>query len=247
MFKVSSYPFPGTVLCDREQFEDYRQSHSNLLDYRYQFEEKLATKSDIMVDGVCPLTLERTTFKSPITDGEKRANGKIVPAWRNHQTCGRGVHMGDRASAHYALYEAPNSSLGSAAYISDSDALPGVITSYCTGLEQKSWGKLGTDTQTYDTILVINGFEVQPDQNKALELLKEHLVPGGRIVFSVNFHYFDIVSVPIKTENGIYWACGWDLLDRLTATGFKAPKAITFWAPELGYLGPYNFIFTAEK
>jgi hypothetical protein len=38
---------------------------------------------------------------------------------------------------------------------------------------------------------------------------------------------------------------GWDILRRLRAVGFTQAFANVYWSRELGYLGPFNLIFSA--
>ena len=249
MFHSLQYPFPGLILSNRDQFEDYRASHASLLDYRYQYDQNLASKTDVTVQGICPLTLERTTFTSPIAGGAKLDDGRVVPHWRASQICGRGVPYADRATAHYALY-VRRGQLGHCLYFSDTEILSNVIAGRCTSLTRGDIAdlpKLAAGGNTFDTILVVNKIQGQLELNPALTQLRKMLADKGRIVFSANFHYFEPHSSRHDTDGGVYWALGWDFLDRMRNTGMKAAQAVTFWAAETGYLGPFNFLFEATK
>jgi len=99
--KLWNFPFPGLLVSNKNQFDDYRRSHSNLLDYRYALELKLSNTGGkpVRIEGICPLTQMHTTFVSTIPAEDKR----VTPDWREQQFDDRGVGMGDRAVAHFAL------------------------------------------------------------------------------------------------------------------------------------------------
>lgn len=83
----------------------------------------------------------------------------------------------------------------------------------------------------------------------ALEELARVLVPGGRLIFTVPFHFDQSESV-CGMGSGVRHGAnrlGWDLLERLREAGFAESEALLYWSEELGYLGNMNFIFLAVK
>lgn len=246
MFETSQYPFPGVIFTHKDQFEEYRVSHSGLLDNRYKLEQRLVSAEHVIVAGICPLIRQRTEFKTRVKAAAK-TDAPLDIDWRNQQVCSRGLPMGDRALAHYALYNSAKGHLGRIFYVSDKDGLSEILRPYSDSIERGDFAMLRKSERTYDTILIVNQMEHQPDQPDAMRLINARLAEGGQALFHINFHYFDVKSVMQKTDNGIYWATGWDFLHRLAATDFCGGHAVSFWAQDTGYLGPYNFIFCASK
>ena len=244
MPEASQYPFPGVVFTHKDQFDDYRTAHSAVLDHRYKLEQSLAaTHGSVIVAGLCPLTRQPTEFKTPVNMEVKKADGAVDIDWRNYQICSRGLAMADRSLAHYALYNAPEGRLGQVYYASDNDGLINILQPYSGDVERGSLATLFDRQTSYDTILVVNGMERQADQVNALRAIYNRLGDGGQALFYINFHYFDVASVQHKAADMAYWAIGWDFLDQLKAAGFVEAHAVTFWAQDTGYLGPFNFVF----
>ena len=247
MFEASQDPFPGVIFTHKDQFEEYRLSHSGLLDNRYKLEEKLASAGPVSVMGICPLTRQRTEFKTPVKSSARNTDAVLNVDWRNHQVCSRGLPMPDRALAHYAIYNSAVGHLGKVFYLSNHDGLSDILRPYCDSIERGDFATLHASSRNFDTILIVNQMEQQHDQGDTLRLINARLSEGGQALFSINLHYFDAKTVKQKTTNGIYWATGWDFLDRVAATNFHGGHAVNFWSLDTGYLGPFNFIFHAHR
>lgn len=247
MVQSNIYPFPGAALTSLDQFNDYTQSHQNLLDFRYWLEQSLASDKPVVTLGVCPLTRQKTRYISDIDGGEKRADGKYVPEWRHTQRCDNGLTMSERAVGHYATYGTDNGRLGDLLLIGGSTSLSTIMQNFSDSVAHMSLGDAMQSQASYDTVFVMSGLQNEPDYMATLTALLKRLKPEGRIYFYINFHYRDKQSTRQTVNGGAYWALGWDFIESLNHIGFKNMQAVTFWAQELGYLGPFNFLFEAQK
>jgi len=243
--KFWNFPFPGLLISNKNQFDDYRRSHSNLLDYRYALELKLSSTGGkpVRIEGVCPLTQMHTAFVSTVPAGDKR----VTPDWREQQFDDRGVGMSDRAVAHFALYDAPDMGLGRTALVSTRDVLLPILRSRCTSLDYISLPDLWASDKSWDTILVSGQLEHQRDIHAALRAMHSRLTEGGNVYIHCSLHYGETESVLHDLGGRPYWALAWDLMDIFRDSGFANPQAVTFWSQELGYLGPSNLVFFARK
>jgi SAM-dependent methyltransferase len=96
-----------------------------------------------------------------------------------------------------------------------------------------------------------------PPLEAALGEIRRVLVPGGQFVFTVPFRALAARTVPrldglprmaglLPGEaGGEVHELGWDILDLLRGAGFTDARAHLTWSDELGYLGPFNMIFSA--
>jgi len=90
--------------------------------------------------------------------------------------------------------------------------------------------------------------DIQPITS-ALDELARVLMPGGRLIFTVPFHFNQSES-SCAMGTGMRQGAnrlGWDLLERLRQAGFADSEALLYWSEELGYLGNMNFVFLAVK
>jgi len=243
--KFWNFPFPGLVISNKNQFDDYRRSHSNLLDYRYALELKLGNTGGkpVRLEGICPLTLNHSTFVSNVPNGDKRA----TPDWREQQFDDRGVGMGDRAVAHFALYNAAETGPGRTALVSSRSNLVPVLKSFCTSLDALSLPELAVSGKSWDTVLVSGQLEHQGDVHASLRAIHSRLTDGGNLYIHCSLHYGETESVLHDLGGKPYWALAWDIMDIFRDSGFAHPQAVTFWSQELGYLGPSNLVFFARK
>ncbi len=246
MLNSSRFPFPGVSLANREQFENFRAAHSNLLDYRYSYECGLASAEAVVERGLCPITLNQTHFSSQLDGGQPAGQGRIVPDWRNQQVCDNGVDMPDRAVVHFALYNSPESRLGRVLLISNSAAVEALLGPFSTSVDYREFDQI-RERALYDTIFVVNKLEQGVPLYERLSRLYDALAPDGKIYFHHNFHYNSDVSVMREFDGMAFWSIGWDFNEKLLGAGFKNAHAVTFWAPELGYLGAANILFEAKK
>jgi SAM-dependent methyltransferase len=96
-----------------------------------------------------------------------------------------------------------------------------------------------------------------PPLKSALAEIHRALVPGGHFVFTVPFRvnseatssfisHLPLVGGLLPAEFGAeVHEIGWDILESLRKAGFASATAHLYWSEELGYLGPFNFIFSA--
>jgi SAM-dependent methyltransferase len=82
------------------------------------------------------------------------------------------------------------------------------------------------------------------------------LAPGGALVFTVPFRWDRVqtrshvdpravASSPAESPREVH-EIGWDILEMLRTAGFARNRVHSYWSEELGYLGPFNTIFSAE-
>jgi hypothetical protein len=241
---IEMFPFPGVAILNKSQFDEYKESHLAIHDYRYATEQLYVGDKDIVILGFCPLRGVSTRFKSPID--LKKPKTDRTPDWLETQTCEMNIKMAERACAHYAIYDSGGATLGQALVISNSDGLMNVMGPYVSQLDFSSIDALEKNKSKYDTILVSNCISNVQDLQKSLSKLKDRLNVNGKVYITLNFHYNSSTNEKHLVGDMIYWSIGWDFLSQITNVGFKSSQAITFWSQELGYFGPHNFIFEAR-
>jgi hypothetical protein len=97
--------------------------------------------------------------------------------------------------------------------------------------------------RTHHLVLSCDHLHAEPALDSVLVSLREAMLPGAALVMTAPFnaHAADTVAAD-RHQAGVL---GWDILARLSRAGFATPAAHLYWSQEFGYLGPFNFIFSA--
>lgn len=138
------------------------------------------------------------------------------------------------------------------------------------GVRNESLTRLSFADAAFDRMISFDVLEHIPDVEKALRECYRCLRPGGDLLLSVPF----VVSAPetlVRARldaNGAvehllppeyhgdplsadgclcFYHFGWDLLDRLRASGFARAQVLLYWSRELGYLGGEQLQIHAVK
>ncbi|HEX4149039.1 MAG TPA: methyltransferase domain-containing protein [Pirellulales bacterium] len=264
--------FPSVPIGSFDEFEAYRQSNRAQLDGRYLYEVSLASAEPVIArPGSCALCLCATTFSSSTVGGERQPDGRIAPNWREQQYCDCPDNMTQRGRSllHFAL---ANKALQPWMRL----MLFGRPTSFDRGFDplvrsvaktsrlfmagQADDGsatyRLPADDGAFHTIISSDSLQHVPPLAAALAEFHRVLMPGGRFIFTIPFHFMSRETAtrirpgndPLPADiDGEAHAIGWDIIDMLYAAGFDEAHAHTYWSEELGYLGPFKTIFMASR
>jgi hypothetical protein len=278
-FDLSSFGlaphFPATRLESGADFVRFQREQRALLDTRYGYEQGLATRgAELVRPGTCAPCLRPTVFRSSTAQGEKLADGRLVPNWRETMRCDciHGLINRQRALlhfmqvvglpswAHVLLFGPPSAA---DAYVSQAvktvTAAPRLLRSLAAGSDASAMFHLPVETDAVHVAVSQDYLHAVPPLGAALSELCRVLMPGGSFIFTVPFHLTNAQSTPapadVLAEAGDspaeFWggvrSLGWDLLDQLRAAGFRDAAAYCYWSEELGYLGPFNLVFRAVK
>jgi len=138
------------------------------------------------------------------------------------------------------------------------------------GIRNEDLTQLSFANEQLDYILTLDVFEHIPNHQRALVECCRCLKPGGMLFFSVPFNKDaekNVVRAYVSSTGKVIHllppdyhgdllrpeGClcfnnfGWEILDELTANGFKDAKALFYWSRELGYLGGEQVLFVATK
>jgi hypothetical protein len=91
-FDLSSFGlaprFPATRIGSIEEFQVFLKDQRETLDARYGYEQGLGTRAPMLVQqGTCAPCLRPATFTTLTAHGEKTADGRTVPNWREGMRC----------------------------------------------------------------------------------------------------------------------------------------------------------------
>jgi hypothetical protein len=254
---VASLRFPGERFVSQAEFDEYRAANQDQLDARYAYEQEQAGQERRLRPGTCGPCLAPTSFE---THGES-------PDWRDGQVCRCPDRLSHRARAMLHLMEHGTGLdawsrillLGSRspldARLAQGRPAPTRLTrlSYRPhGLALEAKDRVFTHAVAWDTLQRVPPLDIM------LREVKRVLAPSGTFVFTIPFHYRAATTqsrlAEIPRHNGMLPAeygsdihdIGWDILARLREAGFARARAHHYWSDELGYLGPFNMLFTAE-
>ena len=242
---VGVAPFRMTRFHSRMEFEAYLTETEALRGNRWLYEQSLATPNDaVVLSGTCGLCLSSARFTAPTRGGETTGLGR-VPNWREGLVCDCNQRLinRERALMHYLL---DTSSLQPWMRVLGLGLLESLrpmliqlsarLTYQPGPLDTIAIAKPHLGEQGYHLIVSVEQF----GQPGMLSTLASRLVPGGQLVFTAPF---DATGPEPTTKSAV----GWSILDRLCECGFADAQACTYWSEEFGYLGPFNFIFSAVK
>ena len=266
--------FPAVSFLSHAEFDSYCEQNSALDDARYAHELELATRDAAMMrDGTCAPCLRQTNFTAATQGGETQPDGRILPNWREQMTCdcedGLGARL--RAILHFLAGEAGLQPWMRALWFGTAPTLERRLAQMThevvVARRLQMSARLPADAQRslclpFDSAafhLAVSSDYLQrvPALDVALAELRRILVPGGQLVFTVPFHCRSTSTttraglgarregrLPAEMAADIH-AIGWDILPRLRQAGFAQAAAHVYWSRELGYLGPFNTMFSA--
>ncbi len=212
-------------------------------------------------EGTCAPCLRVARFTSRIAPGES------VPNWREGQTCDCGDTLGNRSRAalHFLESVAGLSEWSRVLLFGPPDILDRRLAAGRPGFARQGrltrmggTHRLDVADGSCHAVVSWDHMHHVPPLGTLLAEVRRALAPGGSFVFTVPFRYRSAVTVShldgTLGPDGVMLAemehevheLGWDLLDRLREAGFVRCRAHVYWSEELGYLGPYNMLFSAS-
>jgi SAM-dependent methyltransferase len=263
--------FPAHTFRSADEFKRFQLANGDVLDERYRRETALGTKGGaIVLDGSCGLCLRVTSYNSESAGGEMTSDGRIVPSWREQQTCGCewGLNSRERAMLHFAAPRLGAPDWYRAAVFGQDQAVVHFLTKMVPNLAV--WPRLAggaleeelhlpAATSSFHMVASADYLQFVPSLDTALAEVARTLVPGGIFVFTIPFHHdvdmtkSDVGRFPRRTGRPPAVSAdpvhhfGWDILARLREARFSDCTVHCYWSEELGYLGTYNMIFVAVR
>lgn len=254
-------------------FESARAGLQDTLDGRWSYEQSMATSEPKMaMDGTCGLCLVPSCFTSDAASGSVVTGDRRVPNWRESQLCDCRLAFNSRQRAVMqfveekvglrawtrALIFGPPERIGEyiAPRVADLRIQP-VLTRDVTN--SVAAYRLSDEDMSRHVVVCVEYLNRLPPLKAALQEIHRVLVDGGRFVFTVPFRLDTYETRSIANElpriQGLPPAdfahevnqIGWDILDQLRAAGFHDAAAYLYWSEEFGYLGPFNFVFSATR
>ena len=243
------------------------------------------------LDGYCAVCMKSTTFHVDSQYAFSDAEGNLYPNWRERLVC-RYCELNNRTRASIHLFQqechppknaqiyiteqtTPLFSWISHNYSSvigseflNAHLQSGFISS--TGIRHESLANLSFPDESFDFILSFDVFEHIPDYKIAISECFRVLKDGGKMIFSVPFHFEsedNIVLAKVLSNGSVdylmepeyhgdplnsngclcFYHFGWNLLSEFQEVGFQSAKAYFYWSDKLGYLGVDQVLFIANK
>jgi hypothetical protein len=263
--------FQASRLESFAEFELLRQESAPLFDARYLYERSLASHDNaITLEGTCGACLSVTSFAASTLHAEILPDGRRVPNWREELACGCEARLINRYRAVMHLLGAKvglHRWTEAIVFGSAGGLVPPLESRIARcrvlpRLDRATGGggmmpRLSAGDESAHIVLSLDYLQRVPALDDALAEIARVLRPGGRFVFTVPFRFNAPLTVSYLSHlprvGGLLPAdldaevheIGWDILDRLRSAGFADAGAHLYWSEELGYLGPYNFIFSA--
>ncbi len=277
-FNIASFArsprFPAVAFRSHADFQSYLRDHQSALDAHYAYELSLATNDAFLTcKGTCAPCLRPATFVSSTQDGERTADGRRIPNWREQMRCDCEDRLIERQRALIHFLQAtvltPWTRMLLFGPPSQADrrleSLAEATTPVLHLRRQAALGNgpsmpiLDAPSANFHAVVSQDYLQFVPPLQAALAEIFRVLVPGGRFVFTIPFHFTaatsefitrDVLAFAQETPmefRGSAHKLGWDLLPLLTRAGFQDAAAYLYWSEELGYLGSMNFLFKAVK
>ena len=137
------------------------------------------------------------------------------------------------------------------------------------GIRNEDLTQLTYQNGEFDIAVCLEVLEHVPDYREALCEIYRVLKENGTAIITVPFlwdKYETLVRAKIDNDSIVhirepeyhgdpnsdnpclcFYHFGWDILDKMKSVGFADINAILYWSVEYGYLGNYQFMFTAKK
>jgi hypothetical protein len=253
----TSLRFDGERFVSKAAFDAFREACQDILDSRYAYEQEPGQSSLSPHRGTCAPCLMPTQFQ---TEGDPAG-------WRDGQLCGCPDGLGHRARAMLHLLESGygldawsrTMLLGPRSPI-DTRLAAGRPAPVRHARLSARPGGLSMDARDgeFTHVMAWDYLQRVPPLDLLLGEIHRVLAPGGVFAFTLPFHYLAATTVSrlghVPRRAGMLPAefggdihdIGWDVLERLRRAGFARARAHHYWSRELGYLGPFNFLFAAE-
>jgi SAM-dependent methyltransferase len=265
--------FPSLQCPSRAEYLEVRRGLQDTLDTRWLYEQSLATREDrLALEGTCPLCMNPAAFDSPAAGGEALADGRRVPNWREAQICGcaLGLNSRQRAVAHFLESRVGIGDWTRVLLLGPPERFVELLEPRVGKLivqsrlnrsfeAKRPSYRLNTPDGGVHLVLAIEYLNRIPPLNEALAEIVRVLAPGGSLVFTAPFrveaaHTRSYVAHLPRLRGALpadfgaeVHELGWDILEALKAAGFAHAAAHLYWSEELGYLGPFNFVFSAWR
>lgn len=266
--------FPAVAIKSYAEFQSYLDGHQSSLHVRRSFELSLATNDHyVTTKGTCAPCLRPSTFLSLTKDGERMADGRTIPNWRQQMRCDCQDQLTGRQRALLHFLQAtvlapwtrlllfgPSSNVHQrlSTQVDQVNVVPSFQRSSQPKHGHPTW-QIDAPGSSFDAVISEDYLALIPSFKIALSEILRVLVPGGRFVFTIPFRststkseYIDEGVSPSESEFPVEFPgrshiFGWDLLSLLCQLGFRDAAAYFYWSEELGYLGATNFLFKAVK
>lgn len=264
-----AYPrFPCVSFVSRAEFDNYvaesRPRHDALFLHHRDF---ATSEPEIRFAGTCGPCMRPVTFTSGVAGGEQLPDGRVVPNWREETACDcdEQLRARFRASLHFLLSVTGISKQSRVVSFGPPTQLMRRLSTVAP--KTTSVSRLAVEAGVYripeasnssHVVVALDALQQVPPLEAALAEIHRVLVRGGHFVFTVPFRLFTAATVshlaglprvhgrlPVEAGHEVH-EIGWDILDRLRDAGFRRSAVHVYWSEELGYLGMFNTIFSAE-
>ncbi len=253
---------PGESFVSQAEFDAFRSRTQDDLDARYAYERALTAEELACRPGTCGACLAPTSFHT----------AAMPLDWRDGQVCGCPDRLGQRARALLHLLQSdtgldvwsrimllgPRSPLDRRLAPERTLALAAPVRHARLVVDDAFAHRLDAADQAFSHVISWDYLQRVPPIEALLRETRRVLSPGGVFAFTLPFHYRAGATVSrlshLPRRHGLLPAefggdvhdIGWDILNHLRHAGFVRARAHHTWSDELGYLGAFNLLFTAE-
>jgi hypothetical protein len=267
--KRATDPQPRFPAMSFGSYADYRALSERtrmLTDERLRQEQAMAVPpGEHHRRGTCAPCLRQARFSISTEGGDALGGGMVVPKWPDQLVCDCADRLPNRhrallhfvqavvqpAAWHRVLafgplddaYRRVCARIGETTIVPALSAGPGDVP------------RIAAPSGRAELAICIDHLHRIGPMTTALGELHRTLAPGGMLVFTVPFRWDRLTTRAASASPGGVEASvraaeshlvGWDILDRLRDAGFVRSRVHVYWSTELGYLGLFNTIFSAE-